>query len=377
MTDEDDSGDEDLQGAPPASSRSEQRELRLSEEISVNSYLSRQIHQLELMLLQSSDLFSLFEILLTSLPRHFDLRVAELWMFDPEHILSDLLSGAHRYGHHLELHDDVFAIQELYGAEPDILLIDATDSRMFEILKTDHGVDQCLLLPIMDSGRLVGSFHVGAPELSFTVGDTEEYLIAHLASVISICLKNSISRQQVNQLTMLDNLTHIGNPRGFEADLSRELARAKREKQPVSVLMVEIDEYGELLEHYGEVRSHFVLKKVAERVSSNMRATDNMARFSGSQMAVLIAGCGELLGREVGERMRTDIEDFAIDDGRGAILHVTLSLGLVTWEPAHYPAVDLPRLAIQMQSAADKGLQRAHSDGGNRMNMTRLSTLMV
>ncbi|MFK8047679.1 MAG: diguanylate cyclase [Halioglobus sp.] len=377
MADEDESGDEDLQGAPPASSRSEQLERRLSERVTVNSYLSRQINQLELMLLQASDLFSLFEILLVSLPRHFDMRVSELWMFDPEHVLSDLLSGAHRYGHHLQLHDDVFAIQELYGVEPDIAFIDATDSRMFEILKTDHGADQCLLLPIMDAGRLVGSFHLGAPEWSFSVGEAEENLIAHLASIISVCLKNSIDRQQVNQLTMLDDLTHIGNPRGFEADLSRELARAKREKQPVSVLMLEIDEYGELLEHYGEVRSHFVLKKVAERVSSNMRATDTMARFSGSQMAVLISGCGEILGREVGERMRTDIENFAIDDGRGAILQVTLSLGLVTWEPAHYPAVDLPRLAIQMQSAADKGLQRARSDGGNRMSMTRLSTLMV
>lgn len=377
MADKGESGNEDLQGAAPASSRTEQHERRLSEKITVSIYLSRQIHQLELMLLQSSDLFSLFEILLVSLPRHFDLRVAELWMFDPEHILSDLLSGAHRYGHHLQLHDDIFAIQELYGAEPDILLLDATDSRMFEILKTDQGVDHCLLLPIMDSGRLVGSFHVGAPELSFMVGDAEEYLIAHLASVISICLKNSISRQQVNQLTMLDDLTHIGNHRGFEADLTRELSRAKREMQPVSVIMLEIDEYGDLLEHYGEVRSHFVLKKVAERVSSNMRATDSMARFSGSQMAVLLLGCGELLGREVGERMRTDIEDFAIDDGRGAILHVTLSLGLVTWEPAHYPAVDLPRLAIHLQNGADKGLQRAHSDGGNRMDIARLSTLMV
>jgi len=377
MTVDDDSGDEDLQGAPPASSLSEQRDRRLNETITSNSYLTRQAQQLELMLLQSSDLFSLFEVLLVSLPRHFDLRVAELWMFDPENILSGLLSGSNRYGHHLQLHDDIFAIEELYGAEPDIVLLDATDSRMFEILKTDHGVDQCLALPIMDAGRLVGSFHVGAPELSFSVGDAEENLIAHLASVISICLKNSISRQQVNQLTMLDDLTHISNPRGFAADLSRELARAKREKQPVSVMMMEIDEYGELLEHYGEVRSHFVLKKVAERVSSNMRATDYMARFSGSQMAVLLPGCGELLGREVGERMRTDIEDFAIDDGRGAILHVTLSLGLVTWEPAQYPAVDLARLAIQMQTSADKGLQRSHSDGGNIMSTSRLSTLMV
>ena len=369
--------DEHIEGAPPVATRAEQLERRLSEKVSVNRYLCHQIQQLELMLLQASDLYSLFEILLVSLPRHFDLRVAELWLFDPEKTLADMLSGAHRYGHHLQLHEDVFVMQELYDMEPDIVLLDATDSRMFEILKTDQGVDHCILMPLMDSGRLVGSFHVGAPEFSFAVDDAEEDMIAHLASVISICLKNSISRQQVNQLTMLDPLTHISNPRGFESDISREISRAKRLVQPVSVLMMEIDEYEELVKHYGEVRSHFVLKKVAERVSSDLRATDSMARFSGSKMAVLLPGCGEVMSQEIAERMRLDIDGFAVDDGRGAILHVTLALGLVTWEPSQYPAVDMPHLAVQMQAAADKALKRAQVDGGNRTELARLSSLLV
>ena len=148
----------------------------------------------------------------------------------------------------------------------------------------------------------------------------------------------------------------------------------QRVEQPVSVLTMEIDEYDELLEHYGEVRSHFVLKKVAERVSSDMRATDCMARFSGSMMAVLLPGCGEVMSQEIAERMRRDIDDFAIDDGRGAILHVTLSLGLVTWEPSQYPAVDMLHLGVQMQAAAQKALQRAHADGGNRTNLARLNS---
>ena len=365
--------DKDLRGRPAA----ELHERRLTEKIEVNRYLSQQIQQLELMILGATDLFSLFEILLLSLPRHFDLRAAELWLYDPEHILSDLISGAHRYGHHLQLHDDILAIQELYVPEPAIVMLDATDSRMFDILKTDQGIDHCILLPLMDSGKLVGSFHVGAPELSFGREEADTQIINHLASVISLCLKNSISRQQVNQLTLLDPLTHISNPRGFDTDIARELSRARRLVQPVSVLMIEIDDYGELLEHYGEVRGHFVLKKVAERVSSDMRATDCMARFSGSRMAVLLPGCSEVMGREIAERIRTDIEEFAVDDGRGAILQVTLSLGLVTWEPSQYPAVDMPQLAVQIQSAAENGLQRARSGGGDRTQMTRLSALLV
>ena len=62
-----------------------------------------------------------------------------------------------------------------------------------------------------------------------------------------------------------------------------------------------------------------------------------------------------MLGREIAERMRTDIEDFSIDDGRGAVLQVCISIGLVTWEPQQYPAVDMPQLARQMETVARQG----------------------
>ncbi|MEH6590123.1 MAG: GGDEF domain-containing protein [Halioglobus sp.] len=373
-----DGSDEEGSVAPSAEdTQLEQRNRRQTETFTVNKYLFRQIQQMELMLLQSVDVFSLFEILLISLPRHFDLKSAELWLYDPEQELADIFSGSNRYGHHLQLHNDVFLMQELYEIEPDVVQLDATDSRMFEILKTEHGVDHCILLPLMESGRLIGSFHVGTRELSFNLGEAEEGMIAQLAAVISICLRNAVSRHQVNQLTMLDPLTHIGNPRGFESDISREISRAQRLVEPVSVLMMEIDEYDDLLEHYGEMRSHFVLKKVAERVSSDLRATDCMARFSGSKMAVLVPGSVEAMALEIAERMRIDIDDFAVDDGRGAILHVTLSVGLVTWEPSGSPGVDMSLLAVQMQTAAEKGLRRASSEGGNRVDVSNLAASIL
>jgi GGDEF domain-containing protein len=83
------------------------------------------------------------------------------------------------------------------------------------------------------------------------------------------------------------------------------------------------------------------------------------------------------LAQEIAERMRRDIEDFAIDDGRGAVLQVTMSIGLVTWEPNQYPAIDMPQLARQMQSVGKKALETALSKGGNQVAQSRLSTLMV
>lgn len=368
---------EEIQGAPPVLSRAEIQQTRLAELVTVNRYLYRQTQQLELMLLEAADLQALFEILLVSLPRHYSFNTAELWLYDPEDVLANMLVGAERYGQSLQLLNDAFPMQELYELEPDIALIDATDSRMFGILKSEHGIDYALLMPLMDSGRLIGSLHLGLQGDALIVGEEEEHLLAHLAAIISSCFKGSVSRQQISQLTLLDPLTQISNLRGFGRDIAREIARARRATKPVTVLMMDIDEFEDLYKYYGERRSQFVIKKVAERLSSNLRATDLLARLGQSKFAVLIPGSGELLGQDIAERMRVDVEGFAIDDGRGAVLQVCLSIGLVTWEPQQFPAVDMPQLARQMETVGNKALDDAKARGGNCVAQSRLSTLVL
>ena len=380
MADDNDPGglqDEEIQGAPPVISGTELRERRLTETVTVNRYLYLQAQQLEHMLLDAPDLQALLEIMLVSMPRHFSFRVAELWLYDPEEVLAHLIVGGQRYGHNLQLHQDVYPMQELYDLEPDIVLIDATDSRMFEVLKAEHGIDYALLMPLTDAGRMIGSLHLGLQEDSRITGPAEEDLIAHLATVISSCFKIAVSRQQISQLTIVDPLTQISNLRGFEKDIAREISRARRADKPVTVLLMEIDEYDDLYEHYGKRRGEFVVKKVAERISSDLRATDMMARLAPPKFAVLIPGSGEMLGQDIAERMRKDIEEFAIDDGRGAVLQVCISVGLVTWEPQQYPAVDMPQLARQMEAVAGKALDAARSKGGNCVAQSRLSTLIL
>jgi diguanylate cyclase (GGDEF)-like protein len=368
---------EEIEGAPPVVSRSELRESRMTEVVTVNRYLYQQAQQLEHMLLEAPDLQALFEILLVSMPRHFSFRVSELWLYDPEHILSSLIIGAERYGQNLQLMEDVFPIQELYDLEPDVELIDATDSRMFAVLKSEQGVDYALLMPLMDAGRMIGSLHLGYQEDSLVLGDAEEALLAHLASIVSSCFKNMVSSQQISQLTLLDPLTQISNLRGFEKDIAREISRARRAENPVTVLMMEIDDYEDLYEHYGKRRGQFVIKKVAERLSSDLRATDMLARLARPRFAILIPGSGEMLGQEIAERMRKDVAEFSIDDGRGAVLQVCISVGMVTWEPQQFPAINMPQLARQMESVGSKALEDAKSRGGNCVALSRLSTMMV
>ncbi len=368
---------EEIQGAPPVIPRAELAESRLTETLTINRYLYQQTRQLELMLLEAQDLPALFEILLVSMPRHFSFRTSELWLYDQDEVLATVLDGAERYGQSLQVLNDVFAIQELYEEEPDIALIDATDSRMFEILKSEGGVDYALLMPLLDGGRLIGSLHMGLQDDSLVLGEQEEYLLAHLSTIMSACFKAAVRRQQVAQLVLLDALTRISNPRGFGREIAREISRARRSTKPITALMMEIDDFADLNQHYGARRGHFVIRKVAERLTSNLRQTDLLARLGEARFAVLIPGGGEMVCRDIAERMRGDIENFLIDDGHGAVLQVCLSIGLVTWEPQQFPAVDMPQLARQMQSVGSKALEDAKARGGNTVAHARLSTLVL
>jgi diguanylate cyclase (GGDEF)-like protein len=378
MADDSDSyaAQEEIEGAPPAISTSELRKQRLEQTQTVNRYLYRQSQQLILMLLNAPDLQALLETLLVSMPRHFSFQVAELWLYDPEDVLAGLIKGGERYGHQLQLMQDSYRMQELYEMEPDIALVDATDSRMFEVLTHEHGIDYALLLPLQDGGRMIGSLHLGMQDGSLRLEQAEEDLLAHLAAVISACFKNAVNRQQISQLTLLDPLTQISNLRGFQKDIAREISRARRAAGPVTVLMMEIDEFDDLHEHYGQRRAQFVVKKVSQRIASDLRATDMLARLSPPRFAVLVPGAGEMLAQDVAQRMLADIESFAIDDGRGAVLQVTISIGMVTWQPQQYPAVDMPRLAVQMESVGSKALESAKSRGGNCVAQARLSTMI-
>jgi diguanylate cyclase (GGDEF)-like protein len=366
---------EDIDGAPALLSLAELRDSRRTESVTINRYLYRRTQEIELMLLGALDLHALLEVLLVTMPRHFSFRACELWLFDPEDTMVNLLVGSERHGQNLQLCSDIFQMQELYDLEPNIRVIDATDSRMFEILKSSSGINYAVLIPLLDSGRLIGSLHLGTPDSVF-LDNAEEHLVAHLADIICACFKVAVSREQSTALTLLDPLTLIGNELGFDRETAREISRASRAHKPLTLLLIEVDDFNDLYGHYGERCGQFVIKKVAERLFSNLRATDIAARLGRSRFAVLLPASGEMVSLDIAERMRNDIEGFTIDDGRGAVLQVYISAGLVAWEPGQFPAVDMQQLARQMHVVGNKALDDVMARGGNCVGQSRLSTMV-
>jgi diguanylate cyclase (GGDEF)-like protein len=316
-------------------------------------------------------------VLLNSLPRHFALPACELWLYDPGEVVTRLLDDSSQAWPDLKLMQDAFELDELYESDPQLTVIDATDSRMFEVLKAEEDIAYALLMPLFDEGKLIGSLHWGLEHDASMQGDANNDMVAHLGSIISLCFQNAVNRQRLSRFNLIDPLTEIGNRRGFEIDISREIDRARREQRPLSLLLLEIDQYADLQRYHGTTTCEYVVRKLAERIASNLRSTDWLARFGEARMAALLPGSGAVLAEEIAERMRRDVEDFHIDDGRGAVMYATLSGGVATWEPVRYPARDMHRLARQLETAAEGALRRALRGSGNAVAVARLGPLII
>mgnify|MGYP001169606068 CR=1 FL=1 len=102
-----------------------------------------------------------------------------------------------------------------------------------------------------------------------------------------------------------------------------------------------------------------------------------IARIAEDKFAVLLPSCSEHHGHDIAERMCRDVEDFAIDDGRGGALYSTLSIGVVTWTPEALPADNLERLSVLLQAEVETALAQSVLAGGNRVSIARLGALMV
>lgn len=93
--------------------------------------------------------------------------------------------------------------------------------------------------------------------------------------------------EAISDLVMRDGLTEVFNKRKFEEELEREWARSKRYNRPLSLLVVDLDDFKTINDNYGHLCGDFALKQVASAVRETLRPEQLMARVGGDEFAVL------------------------------------------------------------------------------------------
>jgi diguanylate cyclase (GGDEF)-like protein/PAS domain S-box-containing protein len=162
-------------------------------------------------------------------------------------------------------------------------------------------------------------------------------------------------------LAQQDGLTGLANRHRFDELLELEFRRARRQEQPLSMLMVDADHLKAYNDRYGHLAGDECLRQIGRAIESVLwRPGDHTARYGGEEFAVLLPTTDEAGAGIVAERIRNAVAALAIGHLGNTPPIVTVSIGVCSLIPA---GGDRP---AQLVSAAEHGLQQAKAEGRNR-----------
>jgi diguanylate cyclase (GGDEF)-like protein len=185
-----------------------------------------------------------------------------------------------------------------------------------------------------------------------------------LASQVAIGIEKATLYDKVQRLSITDGLTGLFVHRHFQARLDEEIKRAERYKEPLSLLMLDIDHFKKFNDSYGHLAGDAVLKRVASLLGGPMEGTDIASRYGGEEFALILPKQDKAEAALKAEAIRAAVEAESILY-EGQELKVTVSMGLAA----------LPQDAMTKKGLidkADQALYKAKHDGRNRLVIASL-----
>ena len=182
-------------------------------------------------------------------------------------------------------------------------------------------------------------------------------LVAHDAT------DRKLLEETLRDLSYQDGLTGIANRRRFDEKLEQEWRRAARDRQPLTLVMVDIDFFKNYNDLYGHPAGDECLKKIAQVMQHNAaRPGDLAARYGGEEFTVILPNTGLPGAETVGEEIRAEVEALELPHAQSSVNPwVTVSVGVASVVPHNGDNFDF------LVEGADRALYKAKQQGRNRV----------
>ncbi len=181
------------------------------------------------------------------------------------------------------------------------------------------------------------------------------FVIAGMGGVAALSLLGVVQRQQrqLRGLAATDALTDLANHRGFHELLSAEIARARRARQPVTLITLDLDNFKAVNDTHGHPYGDEVLRAVGKQLRRVIRSDDHAARVGGEEFALILPGLHGQRAFEVAERARHALETVPVHG-----FQLTCSAGMATYPTDADDGPSLYQLADSALYWAKRGGKR-------------------
>lgn len=137
---------------------------------------------------------------------------------------------------------------------------------------------------------------------------------------------------RLEAMATVDSLTSLYNRRYFDLKLIEEAGKADREKQDLSLMMIDFDNFKRYNDSYGHQTGDKLLQEVASIISNSLRRSDMVFRYGGDEFAVLVPGCNIIKAEEIAKKFVTKVSDTQFTSSDGNPLDgITISCGVANY----------------------------------------------
>jgi len=274
--------------------------------------------------------------------------------------------------------DGIEALQKVKRHSPDLILLDVMMPRMdgFQVCRHIKNNLQTRFIPIIlvtalnEIDSKIKGIEAGADDFISKPFNKLE-LLARVKSLLRIKHLNRELQQKIRQLeeaqiklkklAITDGLTGAYNYRFFKEQLEKELIRARRHKNHVSIVMMDIDFFKQYNDTHGHPAGDYVLRTIAQILRNNIRNIDIAARYGGEEFTLILIETDHGAAAIVAEKIRGLIEkhNFKFENSQPSG-KITVSMGVSTFP-------EDGKTFEELIDAADKRLYQAKELGRNRV----------
>lgn len=237
------------------------------------------------------------------------------------------------------------------------------DPRFTERQRARYKTKSLICVPLRIDQRKIGVINL-TDKIGDGFDENDLRLVESIASHASVALDRTDyykMSEDLRKVSITDSLTDLYNRRFFQDRMNEEIERSRRHGLPVSLIMLDIDNFKQYNDTYGHLAGDEALRLTAATLKHSVRNIDRVARYGGEEFAVILPMTEIAAAREIAERIRSGVAGrYFPDDALRATVRLSASLGIASF-PEHADNL------LDLVGNADKALYIAKVNGKNRV----------